>query len=397
MPDAPAVIPDRPVRGTLLPYGRQLIDEADIAAVVNVLRSDWLTTGPAVEAFEGAFAARVGARHAVAVSNGTAALHAAFHALDLGPGDEVIIPAMTFASTATAVVMTGARPVFADVDARTLLVDAESVEARIGPRTRAIIAVDYAGQPCAYDALAKLADRHHLALLSDACHSLGARYGGKPVGCLTDMTVFSFHPVKAITTGEGGMVTTQDRRLAERIRSFRNHGISADHRVRAARSSWEYEIAETGWNYRLSDMQCALGTSQLRKLDTFIARRRQIARRYDAALARFEAILPLAVADGVEHAYHLYVVQLDRGRLAGKRAEIFAGLRGEGIGVNVHYLPVHLHPLFRKRFGTGPGDCPVAEAAYERILSLPIFPAMTDDDAADVIAALKKVLERASC
>lgn len=394
MHDAPAVIPDRPVRGTLLPYGRQLIDETDIAAVVDVLRSDWLTTGPAVEAFEGAFAARVGARHAIAVSNGTAALHAAFHALRLGPGDEVIVPAMTFASTATAVVMTGARPVFADVDARTLLVDTASVEARIGPRTRAIIAVDYAGQPCAYDVLAELADRHDLALLSDACHSLGARYGGKPVGCLTDLTVFSFHPVKAFTTGEGGMVTTEDPRLAERIRSFRNHGISADHRVRAARNSWEYEIAETGWNYRLSDLQCALGASQLRKLDTFIARRRQLARRYDTALARLEAVLPLAVADGVEHAYHLYVVQLDPGRLAGKRAEIFAALRGEGIGVNVHYLPVHLHPLFRTRFGTGPGDCPVAEAAYERILSLPIFPAMTDEDVADVITALKKVLER---
>ncbi|MCB9865195.1 MAG: UDP-4-amino-4,6-dideoxy-N-acetyl-beta-L-altrosamine transaminase [Phycisphaerales bacterium] len=378
----------------MLPYGRQTIDEADIAAVVKVLRSDWLTTGPQVEAFEQAFARRVGAEHAVAVNSGTAALAAAYHALNLRPDDEVIVPAITFASTANAVIQIGANPVIVDVAPDTLLIDSQSIEARITPRTRAIVAVDYAGQPCDYEDLRVVADRHGLMVVSDACHALGATWRGKSVGCLTPLTVFSFHPVKVITTGEGGMVTTSDSALAERMRAFRNHCITADFRERASRGSWEYTIDELGGNYRLSDMQCALGLSQLGKLDDFVARRRAVAARYDELIADVPGVAPLMVQPEVGHAYHLYVVRLEVERLTADRRAIFAALRAEGVGVNVHYLPVHLHQLYRERYGTKPGDCPDAEAAYERILSLPIFPGMSDADATDTVTALAKVLRR---
>jgi perosamine synthetase len=381
----------RPVRDRLLSYGRQWIDDDDVAAVVAVLRSDMLTTGPRVAEFERAFAAAVGAREAVAVSNGTAALHAAVFALGLGPGHEVIVPPMTFAATANCVAFQGATPVFVDVAPDTLLIDPARVAEKITPRTRAIIAVDYTGQPCDYDGLAEIARPRRLALVADACHALGASDRGRPAGVLADLNVFSFHPVKHITTGEGGMVTTSDPQLAERMRRFRNHGITHDHRQREERQSWFYEIIELGYNYRLTDIQCALGLSQLHKLSGWIARRRHIAGRYNEAFADLPAVRPLSVRPGVGHAYHLYVVQLDPDRLTAGRDQVFAALRAEGIGVNVHYIPTHLHPYYRHHHGTGPGLCPVAEQAYERILSLPLFPRMTDADVDDVIAAVTKV------
>ncbi len=376
----------------MLPYGRQQIDEDDIAAVVEVLRSDWLTTGPKVEEFERAVAAFVGAGHAVAVSSGTAALHAAMFALDIGPGDEVIVPAMTFAATANCVTYQGGTPAFADVDPDTLLLTAETAAQRITPRTRAVIAVDYAGQPCDYDGLRELAARHGLALVADACHSLGAADRGRRAGSLADLSAFSFHPVKPITTGEGGMITTDDPRLAERMRRFRNHGITTDHRQRAARGSWSYEMVDLGFNYRLSDIQCALGLSQLRRLPEWLERRRQIARRYDAAFADLVGVRPLAVRPGAEHGYHLYVVRLEDEDPGARRGDVFARLRALGIGAGVHYVPVHLHPFYRRRLGTGPGFCPAAEAAYERILSLPIFPSMTDADIDRVVAAVQEAI-----
>ena len=380
-----------PVRKTPLPYGRQCVDEEDIQAVAAVLRSDWLTTGPKVQEFEEAFAAAVGARHAVTVSSGTAALHAAAYALNIGPGDEVIVPAMTFAATANCVVYQGGAPVFADVDRETLLIDPEQVEKKITPRTKAVIAVDYAGQPCDYDRLQELAGRRRIKLVDDACHALGGSYKGRPVGALADLNTFSLHPVKHITTGEGGVITTNDGELAQRMRVFRNHGITSDHRQREAGGGWFYEMVDLGYNYRLTDLQCALGLSQLRKLKPWIARRQDIARRYDRAFAGLKSVRPLNVRPDGSHAYHLYVIALDPDRLRVKRDAVFAALRAEGIGVNVHYIPVHLHPFYRKRFGTGLGTCPVAEAAYERILSLPIFPAMTDRDTEDVVAAVLKV------
>jgi len=382
-----------PVRATTLPYGRQCVDDDDVAAVTETLRSAWLTTGPKVEQFEQALAACTGTAFAVAVSNGTAALHAAMYSLGIGKGDEVIVPAITFAATANCVAFLGGRPVFADVNPDTLLLDPAGVESRVTPRTKAVIAVDYAGQSCDYNALGALAGSRGLALADDACHAIGGSYRGRPVGSLAAVNTFSFHPVKHVTTGEGGAITTDDPDLAGRMRTFRNHGITTDHRQRESKGSWFYEMGDLGFNYRLTDIQCALGISQLPKLPAWVRRRQAIALRYDAAFARMPAVRPLAVRPEVSHAYHLYVIRLELDRLRVDRAAVFSALRAEGIGVNVHYIPVHLHPYYRRTFGTAPGDCPVAEAAYERILSLPIFPAMTDEDAEDVIRAVGKVTE----
>jgi len=381
----------QPVRDSMLPYGRHAVTEDDIAAVTSVLRSAWLTGGPKVADFERAFAAKVGSRHASAVSSGTAALHAAMFAIELTAGDEVIVPAMTFAATANAVVFEGGCPVFADVEPDTLLIDADSVSDKITARSRAVIAVDYAGQPCDYDRLRAVADRHGIAVVADACHSLGAAYHGRPVGSLADLSTFSLHPVKHVTAGEGGVVTTDDSELIPRLEIFRNHGMSADHAARDRADSWYYEIRELGYNYRLSDFQCALAMSQLSRLDEQVSRRREIARAYDRAFASLDGIRQLATRPDCRHAYHLYVVRLDLDRFRDGRRRVFQALRAEGIGVNVHYIPVHLHPLYRSRFGTGPGLCPVAEAAYEEIITLPMFPAMTDRDVQDVIDAVVKV------
>lgn len=380
-----------PVRRSSLPYGHQWLDDDDIAAVVEVLRSDWLTTGPRIAEFEQAFAELVGTKEAVAVSNGTAALHAAIYALNIGPGDEVIVPAMTFAASANCVVYQGGTPVFADVDAPTLLLDPEQVEAKITPRTKAIIAVDYAGQACDYDELKEIASRRGLSLIADACHAIGGSYKSRPVGSLAHLSTFSFHPVKHITTGEGGMISTNDPVLAQRMRTFRNHGITSDHRQREAQGSWFYEMVDLGYNYRLTDFQCALGVRQLRRLPAWVGRRQEIARRYDIAFAAIPEVKALAVRSNVSHAYHLYVIRLETEKLSADRATIFSALRAEGIGVNVHYIPVPWHPYYQS-LGYEKGQWAVAESAYERIISLPIFPAMSDCDIEDVIQAVTKVI-----
>lgn len=381
-----------PVRAKSLPYGRQSIDDDDIAEVVAVLRSDWLTTGPKVEAFERAFADYTGTQHAVAVCSGTAALHALAAGLKIGPGDEVIVPAITFVASANCVVYQGGTPVFADVDPATLLIDPASVAAKVTPRTKAIIAVDYAGQPCDYTALRVIAQRHRLALISDACHALGGALEGRRVGGLADASAFSLHPVKPITTGEGGMITTDDAGLARALKIFRNHGITTEFRQRELQGSWAYEMQSLGYNYRLSDIHCALGLSQLRKLPAWVIRRNAIAAEFDAAFCDLPEATPLTRLPQREHAYHLYVLQLHLDRLRATRQEIFTALRAEGIHVNVHYAPVHLHPFYRQKFGTTPGLAPVAEAAYERLITVPLFPRMSDDDVADVVTAVDKVL-----
>jgi perosamine synthetase len=375
----------------MLPYSRQYIDSEDLEAVAAVLASEWLTTGPMVEVFEESVASFVGAKEAVAVSSGTAALHAAMYALAIGPGDEVIVPSMTFVATANCVVFQGATPVFADIDPDTLLIDPEQVLAKITPHTKAVIAVDYAGQPCDYDILRSICSSHDLALVADACHALGAAYRGRRVGTLADLTVFSFHPVKHITTGEGGMVVTDHSELARRMRIFRNHGIAADHAQRAAQSTWYYEMIDLGYNYRLTDFQCALGVSQLRKLPALNKRRHEIASFYDQALANLPPIKALTTRPDVVHAHHLYVVRCDEEHLRVDRNTIFSALRNAGIGVNLHYIPVHLHPYYRERFHTGYGLCPVAESAYEQILSLPLFPSMKDEDDERVISSLRNI------
>ena len=376
----------------VIPYGRQSVDEGDVAAVCTVLRSDWLTTGPKVAEFERAMADFVGAGHAVAVSSGTAALHCAMYAMGIGAGDEVIVPPMTFAATANCVVYQGGRPVFVDVEPRTLLLDPDKIEEKITSRTKAVIAVDYAGQPCDYDRLTAIARKHGLVLIADGCHSLGATYKGGKVGSLADMTAFSFHPVKHVTTGEGGMITTDNAEFAERMRIFRNHGIADDHRRREKAGSWFYEMTDLGYNYRLTDFQCALGLAQLEKLPAWLTRRREIAARYDETLAALPAIETPTVLPDRDSAWHLYVVRLNLDRLRVGRAGVFQALRAENIGVNVHYIPVPLHPYYRK-LGYPRNHWPVAEGEYERLISLPIFPGMSDRNVEDVIEAVKKVVE----
>ena len=383
-----------PVRPALLPYGRQAIDDDDVNAVVEVLRSDWLTTGPRVEAFERAIAAYVGARFAVAVSSGTAALHAAMFAAGVGPGHEVITTPLTFVASANCAVYVGARPVFADVHDDTLTIAPRCIADRLSERTRAVVAVDFSGQPADYDEIREMTAARGVTLIADAAHSLGGSYRGRRVGTLADMTVFSTHPVKHITTGEGGLIATDDELLAARLRQFRNHGITSDARQRHESGAWYYEMADLGFNYRLSDVQCALGISQLSKLDRWLERRRAIAARYTNALADVPALrLPSVPPDRLS-AWHLYVIRVRRDGLREGvgRDGVFRALRAENIGVNVHYIPVTFHPFYRDR-GHRPGECPVAEAAYEELITLPLFPAMTDADAGDVIAAVRKVID----
>ena len=381
-----------PVRRTLLPYGRQSLDDADIAAVVKVLKSDWLTTGPKVGEFEERFAEFVGARHAVSFSSGTGALHGASFAAGLGPGDEAITTPMTFCATANCILYQGATPVFADVSADTLNLDPAKVAGKISPRTKAIIAVDYAGHPAELSDLQQLAKSHGAVLIEDACHALGAEYRGKRVGGIADMTVFSFHPVKHLTTGEGGMVTTNDAGFAETLRRFRNHGISSEARQRQESGQWFYEMVLLGFNYRLTDIACALGLSQMDKLEANLARRREIAAEYTAAFRDWPAIVVPTARDGVVPAWHLYPIQLRLERLAAGRSEVFRALRAENIGVNVHYIPVHRHPYYRDRLANPPGNYPVAEGAYERLISLPMFHSMAAQDIEDVIHAVVKVI-----
>jgi len=385
-----------PVRAKLLPYGRQSIDAVDIQAVVEVLKSDWLTTGPKIGEFEEKFAEWVGARHAVSFSSGTAALHGAAFAAGLGPGDEAITTPMTFCATANCVLYQGATPVFADVSPDTLNLDPGAVTRKLTSKTKAVIAVDYAGHPAALDELGRLAKEHGALLIEDACHALGAESRGKRVGGIADMTAFSFHPVKHLTTGEGGMVTTNDAGLAETLRRFRNHGISSEARERQQAGQWFYEMVLLGFNYRLTDIACALGLSQLERLDANLARRREIAAQYNAAFASLPGVTVPAVREGVNPAWHLYPIRLKLETLTAGRGEVFRALRAENLGVNVHYIPVHQHPYYRELFQSGTSSrlsYPVAEDAYERLISLPMFHSMTAQDVEDVIHAVCKVLE----
>ncbi|HXJ81458.1 MAG TPA: UDP-4-amino-4,6-dideoxy-N-acetyl-beta-L-altrosamine transaminase [Candidatus Methylomirabilis sp.] len=381
----------RPVRGTLLPYGRQTVDEDDVQAVVAALRSDWLTTGPHVPAFERAVADVVNASHAVAVSSGTAALHAAVFAAGIRPGDEVIVPALTFAASANAVLYQGGVPVFADVRRDTLNVDPADVSSRLTPRTRAVVAVDYAGHPADLDAMTAIARERGLVLIEDAAHALGAEYRGRRVGALSDLTTFSFHPVKHIATGEGGLVTTASEEMDERLRRFRNHGLETGFARRHERGDEYSPMVELGYNYRLPDVACALGLSQLGKLDQRLKRRAELAQRYRMELGGQPGLLLPAVLPDVRPAWHIFPVLLEVERLAADRRTILAALRAENIGASVHYVPVYWHPYYQG-LGYRRGLCPTAEWAFARLLTLPLFAAMTDEDADDVLEAVRKVL-----
>lgn len=373
----------------MLPYGKQSITEQDIKAVNRALRSDWLSGGEEVAAFEREFAEAVGAKEAVAVSSGTAALHAAMDAIGIKAGDEVIVPTITFAATANAVVFQGGIPVFADVHSGTLLLDALDVEKKITKKTKAIVAVDFAGQPCDYEALYVIAERHNILVIDDACHALGAQYHKRPIGSLAALNIFSFHPVKPITTGEGGMVTTDNEEWAKRMRQFRNHNMNRE--AQESPHDWFYAIEDLGYNYRLTDFQCALGRSQLQRAFDRTKRRQKIATLYDNFFVSLKGFSPLEVVKDCQHAYHLYVIRMDLHMFSADRNTVFDALRAENIGVNLHYIPVHLHALYRKKFGTAEGMCPNAEEAYRTIMSIPMYDTLADKDIQDVFTAFRKI------
>src|SRR5882672_9686721 len=382
-----ALLGGTPVRPTLLPYAHQTIEPDDLAAVSDALAADWITQGPMVARFERALAERAGVKHAVAVANGTAALHAACWAAGLGPGDEAITTPLTFAATANAVVYQGARPVFADIDGATLNLAPDAVKRVATARTRALLPVDFAGLPCEYERLMPLAREHGWIVIADAAHSFGGAYRGRPVGSLADMTTLSFHPVKLITTGEGGAVLTDRDDLAERLRTMRHHGI----RYADPAHPWRYEIPEPGNNYRLTDFQSALGLSQLDKLDRFWERRDRLARRYRDRLGDSPFVELPALPKELRHGWHLFVVLLRLERLGADRDTIVEALRAENIGATVHYPLVYRHSLYRERFGYSAGLCPAAETVEARLVTLPLFPAMTEGDQDDVLHALDKV------
>ncbi len=383
----------------MIPYGRQWIDDGDIAAIVEVMRSDWLTQGPAVELFENLVAERVGAKHAVAVSSGTAALHLAALAVGLGPGDTLWTSPITFVASANCALYTGATVDFVDVEPDTALLDAVVLEQRLqeaemaGTLPRAIVVVHLGGQPCDMLRIRESAARHNVAVIEDASHAIGGSYAGTPVGAceFSDMTTFSFHPVKVVTTGEGGMITTGDDALANKLRLLRAHGITREPALMVGEPDgpWYYEQVELGYNYRITDFQCALGASQMRRLDEFVSRRAELATRYDELLSELP-VRPLARRDGRSSGWHLYVIRLAQEAVR-SRLEVFESLRTAGIGVNVHYIPVHLQPFYR-RMGFEPGDYPHAEAYYQTALTLPLYPALTEEDQARVVAALTEAL-----
>lgn len=375
---------DRPI-----PYGRQHVDEDDIAAVVGVLRGDWLTTGPTVEAFETALSEVSGGHPVVAVNSGTAALHAAYAAAGVGPGTNIITTPLTFAATATAALHLRAEVRFADIDDGTLLIDPERVVEQVDDSTRAIVAVDYAGQPADMDRLRDIADDAGAVLIEDAAHSIGGRYRGRPVGDLADLTTYSFHPVKTITTGEGGAVVVQGGAHLHDVRRFRNHGLVLEPGQLHApdEGPWHQEVQSLGLNYRMPDILAGLGLAQLRKLSRFVARRAELVRQYRENLADVPGVRLVDVATDVDPAWHLFPVRIDRDR----RRAVFDALRQRAILVQVHYLPVHCHPLFEGRYPWG--SFPVAEVAYEQLLSLPLYPDMTSAQQDRVVQELTRALE----
>ena len=360
----------------MIPYGRQTIEEDDIQAVVDVLRSDYLTTGPKIAEFEKMVADYVGAKYAVAISNGTSALHAACFAAGIQPGDEVITTPLTFAASSNCVLYCGGTPVFADVDLKTYNIDPEDIRRKITDKTKAIIAVHLAGQPCDMDEIHKIAKEHDLLVIEDGAHALGSVYKGKKVGTLSDMTTFSFHPVKPITTGEGGMIVTDNEEFYQKMMLFRSHGITRDENLMTRNDGpWFYQQLDLGYNYRITDIQCALGCSQMKKLDRFLARRKEIVARYNEAFADCENIVTPYQLPETESGWHLYIVQVTNC----DRRKVFEALREHGIAVNVHYIPVYMHPYYQEH-GYKDVHCRNAEEIYSHIISLPLYPTLTMEE-----------------
>lgn len=373
----------------MIPYGKQTIEQDDIQAVVDVLQSDFLTTGPKIAEFEQTVADYVGAKYAVAISNGTSALHAACFAAGIRPGDEVITTPLTFAASANCVLYCGGTPVFADVDPKTYNIDPEDIRRKITDRTKAIIAVHLAGQPCDMDAIHSIAREHGLIVIEDGAHALGSVYKGKKVGSLSDMTTFSFHPVKPITTGEGGMIATDNEDFYKKMVLFRSHGITRDDSIMTRNDGpWFYQQFDLGYNYRITDIQCALGCSQMKKLDRFLARRKEIVARYNEAFADCDNIITPYQLSDTESGWHLYIVQVKNC----DRRQVFENMREKGIGVNVHYIPVYMHPYYQEH-GYENVHCANAEEIYSHIISLPLYPRLTSEQQDYVIDTLKSLCE----
>ena len=372
----------------MIPYSRQCIENDDIQAVVDVLKSDYLTTGPKVEEFEQLVAKYVGANYAVAFMNGTVALHAACVAAGVKSGDEVITSPITFAASAKCVLYCGGTPVFADIDDRTYNIDPEDIKRKITPHTRAIIPVHLAGQPCDMDPIHEIAKEYHLTVIEDGAHALGAKYKTKKIGCLSDMTMFSFHPVKSITTGEGGMITTNNKEMYEKLKLFRTHGITREvSLLKKDEGSWYYEQQQLGYNYRITDIQCARGISQMGKLERFVSRRKELALKYDGAFKDEADIVIPHQLKGADSAWHLYIIQVPHH----DRKEVFERLRVEGVGVNVHYIPVYQHPYYQDH-GYSNVYCKNSENLYKHIISLPLHPLLTDDEQDYIIKIVKKII-----
>jgi perosamine synthetase len=385
------------MRGEFLPFAAPLLGNEEIDEVVHCLRSGWLTTGMKVKQFEREFAEFIGARHALAVNSCTAALHLALEAVGVGPGDEVITTPMTFTATAAVIEHLGARPVFADCVPETLNIDPREIERRLSPRTRAILPVHFAGQACDMDAINAVARAHSVPVIEDAAHAIPTCYRGRMVGTLSDVTCFSFYATKNVTTGEGGMVVTDRDDIAERMRLMHLHGMSKDAWKRYTQNgSWSYEILAPGFKYNLTDIAAAIGIHQLRKCHAFHRRRLAIADQYDAAFADLPGISIPRVEDRDGHGWHLYVVQVDRDRLTIGRDEFIDRLIARNIGVSVHFIPLHVHPYYRERYTLRPTDYPNAWSAYERIVSLPIYAKMTDDDVRHVIDAVRDIAREAA-
>lgn len=382
-----------PVFDKKIGYGHQYIDEADIQSVVDVLKSDYLTCGPKIEEAERKLCDITGAKYAVLIANGTAALHAMMFAAGIGPGDEVITTPITFAASANCILYCGGTPVFADINSETYNIDPKSIEEKITSKTKAIVAVDFTGQVVEIDEVRAICDRYNLIFIEDAAHSLGTKYNGKPVGGIADMTEFSFHPVKTCTAGEGGAVTTNDDELYKRLLLFRTHGITRvqDWMDKPTEGGWYYQQIDLGYNYRMTDIQAALLSSQLDKLEKFGKRRKELVKRYDEAFSVMQEIVVQKEIPESDTVRHLYVIQLNLDMLTCGRREVFDALQAEGVGVNVHYIPVYSFPYYQK-LGYKMGDCPQAEKLYERIISIPLYYSMTDEEQEKVIKSVKKVV-----
>ena len=384
-----------PVRDNKIYYGRQWIEEEDIEAVANVLRSDLITCGPAVKALESQLAEVTGAKYAVAVSNGTAALHCAMIAAGIKEGDEVITTPLTFAASANCAVYVGATPVFADINPETYNIDPDSIEAHITDKTRAVVAVDYTGQAVEHDRIRAICERHGLVYVVDGAHAIGTKYNGRPEGSIADMTTFSFHPVKTITSGEGGAITTNDPELYRKLRLASQHGIVRDPEEfvdKDPEGEWVYEMQTLGYNFRMTDFQAALLSSQLKRLPALSKRRHEIVERYNEAFAEIPEIIVQREIPESDTTRHLYIIQLDLDKLTCTRREFYDAMSEENVQCQVHYVPVHYFPFYQER-GYKKGICPNAEKVYKGIMSIPLYPMMTDEDVLSVIKAVRKITD----